>query len=67
MKLILLTCAAVALAIFTFSIPLSGITSEAFASKMNGKGSACSEGKSCNSLHYQQATKAKTKSPTKKQ
>jgi hypothetical protein len=56
MKSIQLGCAAIALAIFTLSIPAPLMTTQAFASKMNGKGMGCSEGMSCNAAHYKAAT-----------
>jgi hypothetical protein len=43
MKWIFLGVAAVALAIFTLSIPTPMISSVAYANKMNGKGMGCSD------------------------
>jgi hypothetical protein len=67
MKLILPALAAVALAIFALSVPAPIITSQAHASRMNGKGSMCSDGPNCMSARYKAATKTKTKAPTKSQ
>jgi hypothetical protein len=66
MKSIQLGCAAIALAIFTLSIPAPFMMTQAFASKMNGKGTGCSEGSTCNAAHYR-AAMSKTKTQPNKQ
>jgi hypothetical protein len=60
MKLIVTaSAAALALAIIALSIPAPIVTSQAYASKMNGKGSGCSDGYNCMGSRYKAATKAK--------
>ena len=67
MKLIMPAIAALILAIFALSIPSPVSTSQAYASRMNGKGMGCSEGTNCMSARYKAATKTKTKAPAKSQ
>jgi hypothetical protein len=64
MKCIAIALAAV-IALFTLAIPAPIFTTEALASKMNGKGSQCSTGTNCMQDRYYAAKKkeAKTKKP----
>jgi len=65
MKLFLSAVAALALAILALSVPAPVVSSDAVASRMNGKGE-CSEGSNCMSARYKAAmTKSKTKARTK--
>jgi hypothetical protein len=53
--------------VLTFAISgiaISAASTSAYASKMNGKGSGCSEGTNCMSARYKAAT-AKPKAPAK--
>ena len=65
MKWIVPALAAVALAVVSLSIPASIFTTEASASKMNGKGSSCSSGTNCmqDRYHAAKAREAKPKKP----
>ena len=56
MRLIIAAVAALTLAVLSLSIPAPIFSSEASASKMNGKGSSCSEGTNCMSARYRAAT-----------
>jgi hypothetical protein len=66
MKVITSTMAAILIALFTLAIPAPIFTTEASASKMNGKGSQCSTGANCMQDRYYAAKRkeAKTKKPT---
>jgi hypothetical protein len=64
MKFAIAALAAASLAILSLSIPAPIFTSEASASRMNGKGSMCSEGMNCMSARYKAAT-SKAKKGTK--
>jgi hypothetical protein len=59
MKWMFAALATLALAIFSLSAPTPVFTTKAFASKMNGKGSTCSEGSNCMGDRFRAATKAK--------
>lgn len=56
MRLIIAAVAALTLAVLSLSIPAPIFSSEASASRMNGKGSMCSEGSNCMSARYKAAT-----------
>jgi hypothetical protein len=64
MKWITPAFAAFVLAVAGLSIPASIFTTEASASKMNGKGSTCSSGMNCMQDRYH-AAKAKEAKPKK--
>jgi hypothetical protein len=65
MRLMVSGFAAVFLAMLTLSIPAPILTSQASASKMNGKGSGCSTGMNCmqDRYHAAKAKEAKSKKP----
>jgi hypothetical protein len=50
---------AVVMSLAVSGIAVSGAYSSAFASRMNGKGSSCSEGSNCMSDRYKAATAKK--------
>ena len=62
MKFVLGALAAVALAVLSLSIPAPVFSSDAQASRMNGKGSGCSDGMNCMAARHKAATAKAKKS-----
>jgi hypothetical protein len=63
MKLIAAAFAALLLALLSLSIPAPIIASDASASRMNGKGTGCSDGNNCMAARHKSATAKTTKKP----
>jgi hypothetical protein len=63
MKLIAAAFAALLLALLSLSIPAPIFTTDASASRMNGKGNGCSDGNNCMAARHKATTGKATKKP----
>jgi hypothetical protein len=55
----------IALSLAISGVAISAAYSDAYASRMNGKGSMCSDGAGCHAAKYKNATKAHVAKPKK--
>jgi hypothetical protein len=63
MKFITAAFAALLLALLSLSIPAPIFSTDASASRMNGKGSGCSDGNNCMAARHRAATARAAKKP----